>query len=101
MDFYLGKLEALGWKPAGPKTAESISESFAQVSLGKDGYLLSLTAMSSEPKEAGVTIEQQETLTAGLFRGSTEPKTSTVVRRIRSISRPRRSTRRLPRCDAF
>ena len=81
VDFYLGKLEALGWKRAGPKTAESITDSFAQLSLGKDGYLLRLMAMSSKPKETGVTISHLETWTPGCFRGSTAPRTSTVPSR--------------------
>ena len=58
VDFYVAKLEALGWKQAGPKTSQTITDSFAQLGLGKDGYLLTLMAMSGKPKEAGVTIEQ-------------------------------------------
>ena len=57
VSFYLDKLAALGWQPAGPKTSASVTESFAQVSLGKDGYLLTLMAMPSKPKETAVTIE--------------------------------------------
>ena len=48
---------ALGWQPVGLKRSESITESFAQVSLGKDGYLLRLMAMPGEPKETTVSIE--------------------------------------------
>ncbi len=57
VDFYLDKLGTLGWQPVGPKTSESVTESFAQVSLGKDGYLLTLTAMPGKPKETTVSIE--------------------------------------------
>jgi len=57
VEFYLGKLGTLGWQPAGPKTSESVTESFAQVSLGKDGYLLTLTAMPGEPKATTVSIQ--------------------------------------------
>ena len=39
VDYYLGKLAALGWQPVQPKTSENVTESFAQLSLGKDGYL--------------------------------------------------------------
>lgn len=56
VNFYLGRLDTLGWKPAGPKTSETITDSFAQVSLGKDGFLLTLTAMPSQAKETSVTI---------------------------------------------
>ena len=57
VDFYLGKLAALGWQSVGPKTSESVTESFAQVSLGKEGYLLTLMAMPGEPKQSTVSIE--------------------------------------------
>jgi hypothetical protein len=57
VDFYRGKLAALGWQSVGPKTSESVTESFAQVSLGKDGYLLTLMAMPGEPKKTTVSIE--------------------------------------------
>lgn len=57
VSFYRGKLEQLGWKRTGPEPAESVTDSFAQVSFGKDGYLLTLTALSSNPKESNVTIE--------------------------------------------
>jgi hypothetical protein len=64
VDFYLRKLEQLGWRRTGPQTAESITESFAQVSIGKDGYLLALTAMPGKPKESSVTIEHLGNLDA-------------------------------------
>ncbi len=57
VNFYRGKLEQLGWKRTGPETAESVTDSYAQVSFGKDGYLLMLTVLSSDPKESNVTIE--------------------------------------------
>jgi hypothetical protein len=57
VDFYVGKLGALGWQRVGPKTSEIVTESFAQVSVGKDGYLLRLMAMPGEPKETTVSIE--------------------------------------------
>ena len=56
VNLYLAKLDALGWKPTDPKTAENITESFAQLSVGKDGYLLMLTAMPGEGKETGLEI---------------------------------------------
>lgn len=55
-EFYLAKLQVLGWQRVGDPASSSIAESFAQVSLGKDGYQLTLTAMQGKPKEAGVTI---------------------------------------------
>jgi hypothetical protein len=55
--FYLEKLDALGWNPAGPNAAESITDAFAQVALEKDGYTLLLSAMPSKPNQSGVTIE--------------------------------------------
>lgn len=55
-EFYLGKLQALGWRRVGDPASSTVTESFAQVSLGKDGYQLSLTVMSGKPKEASVTI---------------------------------------------
>ncbi|MCL4205570.1 MAG: hypothetical protein KJ000_24075 [Pirellulaceae bacterium] len=57
VDFYRSTLEQLGWKRTGPETAESVTDSFAQVSFGKVGYLLMLTVLSSNPKESNVTIE--------------------------------------------
>jgi hypothetical protein len=57
IEFYRGKLDALGWKPAGPKSAETITDSFAQLSVGKDGYLLQLMGLSSKPNEASITIQ--------------------------------------------
>ena len=57
VDYYRGKLGALGWQSAGPKTSETVTDSFAQLSLGKDGYLLTLTAMPGEPKETTVSIQ--------------------------------------------
>lgn len=56
VEFFLGKLEQLGWKRTGPQTAESVTDSFAQVSLAKDGCLLTLAAMPGKPKESNVTI---------------------------------------------
>lgn len=58
VDFYVGKLDALGWKKAGPKTMETVTDSFAQLQLDKNGYLLTMTAMPGEPKQTGVSIEQ-------------------------------------------
>ena len=57
VSFYRGKLEQLGWKRTGPETAEEVTDSFAQVSFGKDGYLLMLTVLSGGVKESSVTIE--------------------------------------------
>jgi hypothetical protein len=64
VDFFLGKLEELGWKRTGPKTAESVTEAFAQVSLAKEGCLLTLTAMPGKPKESNLTIEHLGNLDA-------------------------------------
>ena len=58
VDFYVVKLDALGWKRAGPKNMETVTDSFAQLQLGKGGYLLTMTAMPGEAKQTGVSIEQ-------------------------------------------
>jgi hypothetical protein len=58
VDFYLGKFDALGWKPVGPSLSESVTDTFAQVSLEKDGYRLTMTAMPGEAKLTSVQIEQ-------------------------------------------
>ena len=55
-EFYLDKLQALGWKRVGDPASASITDSFAQVSIGKDGYQLLLTVMSGQPKGSAVTI---------------------------------------------
>jgi hypothetical protein len=56
-EFYLGTLEALGWQRGDPASS-SITESFAQAALGKDGYRVLVTATQGGPKEANVTIVQ-------------------------------------------
>jgi hypothetical protein len=58
VDFYLGNFDALGWKPVGPSLSESVTDSFAQASLEKDGYRLTMTAMPGEAKLTSVQIEQ-------------------------------------------
>jgi hypothetical protein len=58
VDFYLKKLDAEGWKPVGPNAMEGVTDSFAQVRLGKDNYLLGMTIMPAEGKMSGVEIEQ-------------------------------------------
>ena len=88
VDFYLGKLGALGWQRVGPKTSETVTESFAQVSLGKNGYLLRLMAMPGEPKETTVSIEHVgnlDTRTLPRVEGAEEQYGNQSVR---SISRP-------------
>ena len=64
VEFYVGKLDALGWKKAGPKTMETVIDAFAQLQLGKDGYLLSMTILPSDPKISSVEIEQRGDLDA-------------------------------------
>ena len=64
VEYYLSRLRQLGWNPVDPKTAESITEALAQVSLGKDGYLLRLTALPGKPKESNVTLEHLGNLDA-------------------------------------
>ncbi len=56
-EFYLGKLQALGWQRGDPASS-TITDSFAQVGLGKDGYQVMLTATQGAPKESSVTIAQ-------------------------------------------
>ncbi len=64
VDFYAGKLDTLGWKRAGPKTMEAVTDSFAQLQLGKVGYLLTMTVVPSDPKISSVEIEQHGDLDA-------------------------------------
>jgi hypothetical protein len=58
VDFYVKKLDALGWKREGPATSESITDSFAQLGMCKDGHLLRITAIGGQPKESSITFEQ-------------------------------------------
>ena len=56
-EFYLGKLQALGWQRGDPASS-TITDSFAQVGLAKDGYQVMLTATQGAPMESSVTIAQ-------------------------------------------
>ena len=63
-EFYLGKLQALGWQRVGDPASATITESFAQVGLGHEGYQLSLTVLPGKPKEANVSISHLGNLEA-------------------------------------
>jgi hypothetical protein len=67
VDFYRKKLEAEGWKPAGPNSMESVTDSFAQVQLGKGNYLIGMTILPAGDKLAGVEIEQRGDLDSRTF----------------------------------
>lgn len=69
--FYLEKLDSLGWKPAGPNAAESITDAFAQLELEKGGYTLLISAMPGNPNQSNVSIEH-----VGNFDTRALPKTA-------------------------
>ncbi len=98
VDFYVGKLDALGWKKAGPKTMESVTDSIAQLQLGKDGYLLSMTVLPSDPKISSVEIEQNGDLDARTLPASTGLRTNTASTEVRSTLQSSSLTKRSTRC---
>lgn len=62
-DFYLKKLTAMGWQPSREPGGNTVSDSYAAVSLTKGGYLLSLSVMPGDtPKDSRVVLENHGNL---------------------------------------
>ena len=89
VEFYMAKLKPLGWQQVGNPASSTITDSFAQVSIGKGGYQLTLTAMQGKPNEASVTISQlwQPGYTI-CCRAWIRPRINIVALLVRSISPP-------------
>ncbi len=98
VDFYLAKLNALGWKPVGPSLSESVTDSFAQVSLEKGNHRLAMTAMPGEGKLTGVEIEHHGGLDSRTLPRLPAPRTSIATVPARSTLPQARSTRRSTNC---